>query len=101
MKQKKHIITVSYISEPNFAPSVILTHFFISVDDEVAIEIVKKHVLECEAKGKSWIVQGFPRTKAQALALQKLDIIPDKFILLSCKPSASISRLKNNLLAIN
>ena len=46
-----------------------LTYYFISVDDEVVIEIVKKHVLECEAKGKSWIVQGFPRTKAQALAL--------------------------------
>ena len=44
--------------------------FFISVvDDDVVIEIVKKHVLECEAKGKSWIVQGFPRTKAQALSL--------------------------------
>ena len=65
------------------------------------IEIVKKHVLECEEKGKSWVVQGFPRTKAQALSLQKLGIIPDKFILLNCKPSASNSRLRNNLLAIN
>lgn len=67
----------------------------------MAIEVVKKQVQDCEAKGKSWVVQGFPRTKAQALALQKLGIIPDKFILLNCKPSASISRLKNNLLAIN
>ena len=71
------------------------------VDDEVVIEIVKKHVHECESKGKSWIIQGFPRTKAQALALQKLGIIPDKFILLNCKPSASVSRLKTNLLTIN
>lgn len=71
------------------------------VDDEVVIEIVAKHVHECESKGKSWIVQGFPRTKAQALALQKLGIIPDKFILLNCKSSASVSRLKTNLLTIN
>ena len=62
---------------------------------------MKKQIKECEEKGKSWIVQGFPRTKAQALALQTLGIIPDKFILLSCKPQASVSRLKTNLLTIN
>lgn len=76
-------------------------HAYHYIDDDVVIEVVKKQVQDCEAKGKSWVLQGFPRTKAQALALQKLGIIPDKFILLNCKPSASISRLKNNLLAIN
>ena len=30
-----------------------------------------------------------------------MGIIPDKFILLKCKQTASISRLKNNLLGIN
>lgn len=36
--------------------------------------------MELEEKKQSWIIQGFPRTKAQALALQKLGIIPDKII---------------------
>lgn len=67
----------------------------------MVIDVVKKQINDCEAKGKSWVVQGFPRTKAQALALQKMGIIPDKFILLNCKPSGSISRLKNKLLEIN
>lgn len=37
----------------------------------------------------------------QALSLQKLGIIPDKFIMLKVKPSASLARLKNNLIGIN
>lgn len=37
----------------------------------------------------------------QALALQKIGIIPDRFILLKVKPTASIARIKNNLISIN
>lgn len=55
------------------------------VDDSIVIEIIKKEVKACDEKGQSWIIQGFPRTKAQALSLQKLGIIPDKFILLNIK----------------
>ena len=54
----------------------------------------------CEDKNQSWILQGFPRTKVQALSLQKIGIIPDKFILLNIKPNAAHSRIKNNLIQI-
>lgn len=39
------------------------------VDDEVVVDVVTLAVQECETKGKSWILEGFPRTKTQALAL--------------------------------
>ena len=55
------------------------------VDDSIVIEIIKKEVKACDEKVQSWIIQVFPRTKAQALSLQKLGIIPDKFILLNIK----------------
>jgi len=31
---------------------------------------------------KSWIIEGFPRTRVQALSIQKMGIVPDKFVLL-------------------
>lgn len=46
------------------------------------------------------MLQGFPRTKVQALSLQKMGIIPDRMILLKIKPAASLGRIKNNLIQI-
>ena len=39
---------------------------------------------EAELSGKDYIVSGFPRTRVQALALQKMKIIPNKFIVVTC-----------------
>jgi adenylate kinase family enzyme len=63
--------------------------------------LIKEQIEECESKGKSWIIQGFPRTKVQALSLQKMGIIPDKMLLLKVKSSASLARIKNNLISVN
>lgn len=46
----------------------------------MVIEIVKEQIDYTEKIKKSWIVTGFPRTKVQALALQKMCVIPDKII---------------------
>ena len=46
---------------------------------------------------KSWIIEGFPRTKVQALSLQKNGIIPDRFILLNVERDRSIAQLKKTL----
>jgi hypothetical protein len=35
-----------------------------------------------EKEQKSYIIEGFPRTEVQAIALQKMGILPDNFILL-------------------
>jgi adenylate kinase family enzyme len=45
----------------------------------------------------SWIIEGFPRTKVQALALQKSGHIPDRFILLNIGREQSIAKLKQTL----
>lgn len=74
-------------------------HFL--VDDQIVIDIVSKEIEACENEKSSWIIQGFPRTKVQALALQKMGIVPDRMILLNVKQSASLARLKNNLISIN
>ena len=50
-----------------------------------------------EQENKSWIIEGFPRTQMQALALQKMNIIPDKFILLNVDDCTTIQKVKENL----
>lgn len=52
------------------------------VDDELVIDLVKREIQEAEKEKQSWILQGFPRTKVQALSLQKMAVLPDKFIFL-------------------
>lgn len=51
------------------------------MNDDIVIDLVKKEIADCERKNRSFIVSGFPRTKYQALSMQKLGIIPDKFVL--------------------
>lgn len=57
--------------------------------------------MQYEKDNKSWIIEGFPRTKVQALSLQKIGVIPDKFILLDVRRSTSVTKVKNNLIAAN
>jgi adenylate kinase family enzyme len=46
---------------------------------------------------KSWIIEGFPRTEAQAIALQKMGVIPDKFILLNQDDEHTLAAVTQNL----
>ena len=46
---------------------------------------------------KSWIIEGFPRTEAQAIALQKMGVIPDKFILLNQADQDTFEAVMRNL----
>jgi len=71
------------------------------VDDEIVIDTIKKEIEESEKNGQSWILEGFPRTRAQALALQKLNIVPDKFVYLGVTQAVSIARIRQNCTEIN
>lgn len=51
------------------------------VRDDVVIEIVKKEV--AKAKGTGWVLDGFPRTKVQAQALQTCGVYMDRVLLLN------------------
>ena len=50
------------------------------VDDEIVIELVNKEITEAEKANTSWIIEGFPRTRVQALSFAKLGVVPDKMI---------------------
>lgn len=52
------------------------------VKDEIVIELVKGQIQAMEKEQRSYIIEGFPRTEVQAIALQKMGILPDNFILL-------------------
>jgi len=68
------------------------------VEDEVVIQVVKKKIADLEKENKNWVIEGFPRTKVQALSLETLGIIPDKIIQLTCSREKSLQRIKTNLL---
>lgn len=57
-----------------------LIHLLILVPDDIVIDVVKKRIVECEKECRNWIIEGFPRTKSQALAMEKIGIVPDKII---------------------
>ena len=67
------------------------------MNDDVVIDLVKKEISDCERKNRSFIVSGFPRTKYQALSMQKLGIIPDKFILFTQSEQNILSKIKKNI----
>jgi len=61
------------------------------------IDLIEKEIQGYEKKSQSWIIQGFPRTRVQALSLQRMGIIPDKFINLKVRKHTSLARIKSNL----
>lgn len=75
------------------------TIFVFLVDDDIVIDLVKTEIEGYEKKSQSWIIQGFPRTRVQALSLQKMGIIPDKLINLEIRKHNSLARIKQNLVA--
>lgn len=56
----------------------------LAVDDNIVCDIVQEQIEYNEKIKKSWVICGFPRTKVQALALQKMKVIPDKIVSMSC-----------------
>ena len=67
------------------------------VSDEIVIKLVRQAIEQMEADQTSWIIEGFPRTEAQAIALQKMGILPDKFVLLNQAEDLTYSRLVSNM----
>ena len=67
------------------------------IKDEIVIDLVQSHIEECERKKTGWILEGFPRTRLQALALQNIRIIPDKVFMLNIADSVSYEKLNQKL----
>ncbi len=77
-------IAKKYIDDGKFVP------------DDVMIDIVRKRLHEPDCK-KGFILDGFPRTLAQAEALDKSDIDIDKVLTIEVADEKIISRLSGRL----
>jgi len=53
------------------------------VPDDIVTELVKKHLQTLEKEKKSYILEGFPKTRVQGLSLQRAGVIPDTFLVLN------------------
>lgn len=63
------------------------------VPDEVIIGIVKDRLAEPDCQANGWLLDGFPRTRAQADALAEAGITADVFLLLNVPDDELIQRV--------
>ena len=53
------------------------------VDDEIAIDLVRNQLIKYEEENVSYIIEGFPRNRNQAIFLQSIGLLPDNIIILT------------------
>jgi len=63
------------------------------VPDEVIIGIVKDRLEEDDCKTKGWLLDGFPRTRVQAQALEEAGIVADCFVFLDVPDEVLVERV--------
>ena len=71
------------------------THSY--VEDTIVIELLQNIISDFESRQVNYIIEGFPRTQRQALALLKMGIIPDKMILLERRDGEVIEYLQRKI----
>ena len=52
------------------------------VDDSIVIELVRNQLIKYEENNESYIIEGFPKNRTQAIFLQSVGLLPDNMILL-------------------
>lgn len=65
------------------------------VPDDVVSEIVIRRLLQSDCRKHGWLLDGFPRTAAQAKALEAANLMPNRVIFLEISADASIDRCSN------
>jgi adenylate kinase len=63
------------------------------VPDELVIAIVAEKLQQPDVISKGWLLDGFPRTPAQATALAAAGVTPDVFLLLDVPDDALVERI--------
>ncbi|KAF0898228.1 hypothetical protein E2562_005824 [Oryza meyeriana var. granulata] len=63
------------------------------VPDEIVVTMVKERLLQPDAQEKGWLLDGYPRSYSQAMALETLGIRPDIFILLDVPDEILVERV--------
>jgi adenylate kinase len=62
------------------------------VPDQLIIDLVKARISQPDCVENGWLMDGFPRTKAQADALSEANIVAEKFILVDVPDDILIER---------
>ncbi|XP_010244793.1 PREDICTED: adenylate kinase 5, chloroplastic [Nelumbo nucifera] len=62
------------------------------VPDEIVIAMVKSRLSQQDAKEKGWLLDGYPRSSAQAQSLEQMKIRPDIYIVLDVPDEILIDR---------
>ncbi|KAG9136736.1 hypothetical protein Leryth_004507 [Lithospermum erythrorhizon] len=63
------------------------------VPDEIVVMMVKERLLQPDSQEKGWLLDGYPRSSSQALALKELGFVPDLFILLEVPEEILVERV--------
>lgn len=64
------------------------------VPDALIIQMVKNRLDQDDVRAKGWLLDGFPRTKAQAQALQDAGVIPQVMVLLEVPDEVLVERIE-------
>lgn len=67
------------------------------VPDEIIIELLKHELIRLEKANLSYIVEGFPRNRVQAMFLQSVGILPDNIIILEANSNKIQQRLSEKI----
>lgn len=63
------------------------------VPDDLIINVVVERLQQPDCQSKGWLLDGFPRTRAQADAIAALGIVADSFILLDVPQEVLVERV--------
>ena len=63
------------------------------VPDELVIELILSRLKDHDCETRGWLLDGFPRTKSQANALEMSGILPDVFLLLDVTKDILVERV--------
>ncbi|KAJ1692251.1 hypothetical protein LUZ63_008949 [Rhynchospora breviuscula] len=63
------------------------------VPDEIVVMMVKERLMKPDVEQNGWLLDGYPRSLSQAMALENLGIRPDVFILLEVSDELLVERV--------
>ncbi|XP_072992122.1 adenylate kinase, chloroplastic-like isoform X2 [Typha latifolia] len=63
------------------------------VPNEIVVTMVKERLLQPDAEKHGWLLDGYPRSLSQAMALENLSIQPDIFIVLDVSDEILVERV--------
>ncbi|XP_040367573.1 adenylate kinase, chloroplastic isoform X2 [Rosa chinensis] len=63
------------------------------VPDEIVVMMVKERLLQPDSQEKGWLLDGYPRSSSQAIALKEFGFEPDLFILLDVPEEILVDRV--------